>query len=97
VLGYSGDTGPTPELDALGRGADMVILENSWLEGQQRGRDPFHLTARQAAEHAARAGAGHLVLSHFWPTNDRDRSREQAAPAFGGPITLADEAMKLEL
>jgi ribonuclease BN (tRNA processing enzyme) len=95
-LAYTGDTGPTEELEVLGRSVDMLITEASWLEGQERGRDPFHLTARQAAEHAARAGAGHLVLSHFWPTNDRERSREEAAPAFGSPITLADEGMRLE-
>jgi len=97
ALAYSGDTGPTPELDALGRDVDVLITEASWLEGQQKGRDPFHLTARQAAEHAGRAEARRLVLSHFWPTNDRGASRDQASDSFGGEITLADEGMRLEV
>jgi ribonuclease BN (tRNA processing enzyme) len=96
-LAYSGDTGPNDELIELGRGTDVLVLENSWLEGQQAGRPPYHLTARQAGEHAARSGTDHLVLSHFWPTNDRERSREQAAPEFDGAITLADEGMALEV
>jgi ribonuclease BN (tRNA processing enzyme) len=96
VLAYSGDTGPNEELVELGRDADLLLLENSWLEGQQRGRPPYHLTARQAGEHAAMSGTGHLVLSHFWPTNVREHSREQAAPAYDGSITLADEGMTLE-
>ena len=96
-LAYSGDTGPTPELEALARDADMLITENSWLAGQEVGRDPFHLTSRQAGEHAARAGVGHLVLSHFWPTNPREPSREQAGEAFEGTLTLAEDRMALEV
>lgn len=98
AMAYTGDTGPTPELEALGRDVDLLVAEATWLEGQGMGKEPFHLTARQAGEHAARAGAGRLMLSHFWPTNDRGPSREQAAEAFDPVnIILADEGMTLEV
>jgi ribonuclease BN (tRNA processing enzyme) len=56
-----------------------------------------HLTARQAAEHASGAGAGTLLLTHFWPTVDRDRAREHAAAAFDGQVVVADERMTVRV
>ena len=91
---YTGDTGPSEEIMALAKGVDVLVSEASWqddggvlVEG--------HLTARQAAEHAAGAGAGTLVLTHFWPTVDRDRAREHAAEAFGGEVVVAEERSTL--
>ena len=48
-----------------------------------------HLTGRQAAEHAAQAGAGALVLTHLVPWNDQERTLAEAAAAFPGPVSLA--------
>ena len=96
VLAYSADTGPADELVEVARGADVLVAEASWLDGQDRIPD-LHLTARQAGEHAARAGAGRLVLSHFWPTNAREPSLEQAAETFHGEVLLADEDLRFEV
>ena len=90
-LAYTGDTGRSPEIQTLAQDADLLIAEASWLNGQDLGREPYHLTARQAGNHAARANVGRLMLAHFWPTNDRERSREQAAEVFDGPLMLAEE------
>jgi ribonuclease BN (tRNA processing enzyme) len=90
-MAYTGDTGPSPEIEALARGTDLLVAEASWLDGQGTSMGPIHLTARQAAEHAARARVPHLVLSHFWPTIDRSESRRQAEEAFTGTLTMAEE------
>ncbi|HXF37386.1 MAG TPA: MBL fold metallo-hydrolase [Actinomycetota bacterium] len=97
VLAYTGDTGPSEDVAALARGADVFLAEASWLDGQEEGRERFHLTAREAAGSAAAGGAGRLLLTHFWPTNDRARSREEAAEAFDGPILLAEEGLTLDV
>jgi ribonuclease BN (tRNA processing enzyme) len=98
TVAYTGDTGPTPQLEGLARDVDVLVAEATWLEGQGRGKDPYHLTAREAGEHAALAGTKRLVLSHFWPTNDRELSKEQAGEAFDpDAITLADEGLTLEV
>ncbi|HXF74243.1 MAG TPA: MBL fold metallo-hydrolase [Actinomycetota bacterium] len=95
VLAYSGDTGPTPALVRLAADADVLLSEATWQEGDDL--KPFHLSARQAGAHARQAGAGRLVLTHIWPTHDPERSREEAAEAFDGPIDVAVEGMRLEI
>jgi len=95
TLAYTGDTGPTAAIETLAAGADVLLSEATWQDGDEL--LPFHLSARQAGEHAARAGVGRLVLTHIWPTVDRERSREQAADGFGGPVELAAEGMRLEV
>ena len=50
----------------------------------------LHLTGRQAAQHADRAGAGTLVLTHLVPWYDPDRILDDAGHGgFTGPIDLA--------
>jgi ribonuclease BN (tRNA processing enzyme) len=94
VLAYSADTGPTEELVGLARGSDVLLAEASFLDAPDLPPD-VHLTARQAAEHAARAGAGQLVLTHLVPWNDPAVSLEQAAAAYHGPIRLASTGLRL--
>ncbi|HEY2550419.1 MAG TPA: MBL fold metallo-hydrolase [Streptosporangiaceae bacterium] len=88
ALTYSADTAPTGALVTLARDSDVLLCEASFLDGPDLPAD-LHLTARQAAEHATRAGAGRLVLTHLAAWNDRTATLEQAAAAFSGELTLA--------
>ena len=88
VLAYSADTGPCDELPVLASGADVLLCEASFLAGPGLPAD-LHLTARQAGEHAARAGAGELVLTHLVAWNDTGATLEEAAAAFGGELSVA--------
>ena len=98
ALAYTGDTGPSDAIPDLARDADLLVAEASWQDvHRDEDRQPYHLTARGAAEHAARAGARRLMLSHFWPGLDRDVSRAQAEEAYQGDILLAAEGLQLEL
>ncbi len=87
-LAYSADTGQSDALVGLARDADVLLCEASFLD--QPGNMPdVHLSARQAGEHAAKAGAGELVLTHLVAWNDPARSLAEAAGAFGGAVSLA--------
>ena len=98
VMTYTGDTGPSEEIETIARDADLLIVEASWQDADlASGKQPFHLTARQSAEHATRAGARRTVLSHFWPGVDRNVSREQAAEAYDGDLLVAEEGLTLEV
>jgi ribonuclease BN (tRNA processing enzyme) len=94
VLAYSADTGPCDELVELARDADVLLSEASFTDGPGLPAD-LHLTARQAGEHAARAGAGELVLTHLVPWNDPAICLEQAREAFSGPLRLAGSGLRL--
>ncbi len=93
-LAYSADTGKSDALVRLADGADLLLCEASFLDGQDTAPD-LHLTARQAAEHAARAGVGQLVLTHLVPWNDRDRTLAEASAAYRGPLSLASSGLVL--
>jgi ribonuclease BN (tRNA processing enzyme) len=102
TVAYTGDTGPDPALAEVGRDADLYIVDatDRW---QQAGvppcapGPPMNLTSREAGEAAAAAGADRLMLTHFWPGNDRDRSREAAAEVFSGEVLIADEGAVIAL
>jgi ribonuclease BN (tRNA processing enzyme) len=102
TLAYTGDTGPTDDLAALGRDADVFIVEAT--DRNQRSLTPpapegphFHLTAQEAGRAAAAAGARWLLLTHFWPGNDREASRAAAAGEFDGEVLVAEDGLILEL
>ncbi|QXJ21718.1 MBL fold metallo-hydrolase [Actinomadura graeca] len=89
ALAYSGDTGASETLVDLARGADLFLCEASFLDGPGL-PSRLHLTAREAAEHAAAADVGRLVLTHLVPWNDRDVSLKEAkAGDYRGDIELA--------
>ncbi|NRQ38426.1 MBL fold metallo-hydrolase [Nonomuraea sp. NN258] len=88
-LAYSGDTGESDELVKLATGADLLLCEASFLDRPGQPAD-LHLNGRQAAEHAAQADAGRLVLTHLVPWNDQDAILDDASRGgYAGPIALA--------
>jgi ribonuclease BN (tRNA processing enzyme) len=102
ALAYTGDTGPDPALADLGRDADLFVMEAS-DRGQQPDAPPsppgraLQLTAREAGRAAAAAGARRLLLTHFWPRNDREASRHDAAAEFAGEVLVAEEGDVISL
>lgn len=94
TLTYSADTGPSPELVELARDSHLALFEASCLDGETVPPD-LHLTARQAGEHAAAAGAQRLLLTHLVPWNDPEKSLEQGSAAFPGPTQLAHPGLSV--
>ena len=93
VLAYTGDSGPSPLLAELARGAGVFLAEatNPW---QLTGSNARYLsTARQAGEVAREAGAGHLVLTHLWPGTDPDEAVRAAAASYPGEIAVASPGL----
>ena len=102
TLAYTGDTGPCPALATLGAGAGLYIADAT-DRGQRPGTraapagPALNLTARQAGQAAAAAGARALLLAHFWPGNDRQAERSVAAEVFAGDVMVADESLEVPL
>lgn len=90
----SSDTDLSENLVELARGTDLLICECSMPEGK---KIPGHLVPSEAGNVARRAGARHLVLTHFYPPCDEVDVAEQAAMTFPGPITKAEDLMVIEV
>ncbi len=95
VLVYSADTGPCAAVEALARGAGVLIHEATTRE-----LFPGHTTPRQAGEVAARAGIGRLVLIHFsprWTMPEEEALAEVRAGGFTGPAEIGREQQVIEV
>lgn len=95
AIAYSADTGPSERLARLADGADVLLCEASFVEADELPPD-LHLTARQAGEHAARAGAGELILTHLVPWNSTQDVIARAASAYQGGISLAQPGVVIK-
>ena len=76
---HIGDTGRTEDLVQYCQDADGLVIESTYLEQESdMARDYSHLTARQAAELAVKAGVKQLILTHI---SRRYRERDVLAEA----------------
>jgi len=97
-IAYSGDTRPTEALAMRAEGADILIHEATFDDSlAERASEDGHSTASQAAEVAAAAGVGLLLLTHIssrYP--DPMVLLEQARKTF--PNTrVAEDLMEVEV
>jgi ribonuclease BN (tRNA processing enzyme) len=95
TLAYTGDTGPCDEAVDLARGADLFLAEATYQNHSSQAY--FHLSAQQAAEHAAAAGARRLVLTHLVPGMDPGISIDEARTAFDGQVEAATPGASWEV
>jgi ribonuclease BN (tRNA processing enzyme) len=97
VIAYSADTAPCDALVRLAQGADLFLCEASYLDGADNPPD-LHLTGREAGEHATKAAAARLVLTHLVPAwGSEALTYEAAASAFGGPVEIARPGLRFQL
>ena len=63
---HVGDTGRTEDILEIARDADALVIEATYMEEErQMAAEYAHLTAKMAAELAAEAGVGRLILTHI--------------------------------
>ena len=96
-LAYSGDTGPDPLLAELGRDADLFIVEATDREGETQRPVRNLMTSAEAGRWARQAGARRLMITHFWPGNDRATAAAAASAEFDGEVLVAEEGLALNL
>jgi ribonuclease BN (tRNA processing enzyme) len=87
VFAYTGDTGPCDNAIELARDADLFLCEATYQSDSEL--TYFHMSATQAAEHARKAEAHRLVLTHITPNLDPGRSLEEASADYHGAIDVA--------
>ena len=78
-LVHIGDVGRTDDLADICRDADALVIESTYLDEEaEMARQFAHMTARGAAELAARAGVKNLLITHI---SRRYRERDVLAEA----------------
>jgi ribonuclease BN (tRNA processing enzyme) len=87
VLTYSGDSGNSDTLVQLAQGADAFLCEASW-PSTPTPPPGIHLTGREAGEHATKAGAKRLLLTHLMPFHDPQAMVAEAKETFEGELEL---------
>jgi len=97
VLAYTGDSGPSPEIRALARDADILLAEATYVDRVPDDSRAYLSSARHAGRQAAAAGVGRLVLTHLWPGTSAAAARDAAAAAFDGEVGVATAGLTLTL
>lgn len=95
-LFYGADSGTDGDLDAIAKGAAVVIAEAA----APPNADPeviraMHYTPQQAAQLAERAGARNLVLTHIWEEHDPLKQAAAAREYFTGRMSVAVPGLTL--
>ena len=88
---FVGDASRTDNLVEYVRGADALVIEATYTTVEADVAQEFgHLTARQAAQLAAEAGARHLILNHISRRYGEREILEEARPIFGDTVVARD-------
>lgn len=93
---YGADCCPNDALVDLASGTDLLIAEAT-LPRPERDGDRGHLTPSEAGEHAAKAGAGQLMLTHISDELDPEWAAAEAGSTYSGPIQVAAEGLEIEV
>ena len=96
VIVYGADGAPSDAVARLARGADLLVLEATFAQDAAAAQASGHMTAAQAGELAARAGARRLLLTHLLPSESLHEIRGRAEAAFGDRVELAAEGYAFE-
>lgn len=84
-------------LAELGRGTDLFIIEATDRDGETQRPARNLMTSAEAGRWGREAGARQLMVTHFWPGNDRAASVAAASAEFDGDVLIAEEGLTVEL
>ena len=96
-LVYTSDIGCSnfDELVEFSKGADLLICESSFLK-RHNSNSTVHMTAYDAGVLAKEAQVNRLLLTHFWPEEDKMAYLKEAKTVFDN-VDIAREGKKLIL
>ncbi|MET8046515.1 MBL fold metallo-hydrolase [Streptosporangium sp. NPDC005286] len=97
VLAYTGDTGPSPDVVDLARGADLLLAEATYVDRVPEDSRRHLSSARQAGRQAKEAGARHLLLTHLQPGTDATAAQAAAGAEYDGEIGIATSGLAIDL
>jgi ribonuclease BN (tRNA processing enzyme) len=97
TIAYTGDTGPSPDIAELGRDADLLVADATFVSHVPEASHGYLCSARDAGQQATAAGARRLLLTHLWPGTDGAAAQAAAADPYAGEIAVATAGLVLDL
>jgi ribonuclease Z len=96
---YSSDTKPNENLVRLARGADLLVHECTYLDGEPGAVNTTHSNARQVGEIAARAAVKKLALVHLGieVIQHPEIAVRQVLENFAGEVVVGEDMMVFEI
>lgn len=95
-LTYGSDHAPDNGIVEFAKGTDLLILEST-LPRPERDGIRGHLTPEEAGEHASKAGAKRLVLTHISDELDELAVMHRAEESFDQTVNIASEGAVYEV
>ena len=85
---YTGDLSYSnyEKISSFASGADLLVIESSLLVSHGFSEICSHLTAKQAGKIAKKANVKKVLLTHFWPHEDRNNYLVEAKSEFNNVI-----------
>jgi len=96
LLAYTGDTGRCAQLTDLAAGADLLLAEASFRDGEDN-PPGIHLTGSDCGRTAEQGRVKRLVITHVPPWYDGQDMLEAARAAWDGPVELATQGASFEV
>ncbi|CAN5601421.1 MBL fold metallo-hydrolase [soil metagenome] len=93
---FGADCAPNDAIVEFARDVDLLFIEAT-LPRPERAGARGHLTPGEAGEHARRANAKRVVLTHFSDELDAGWIKSEGEQALGGPLELAAGGAVFEL
>ncbi len=97
TIAYTGDTGPSPDVVGLARGADLLLAEATYVDRVPEDSQHYLTSAGQAGRQASDAGVQHLLLTHLWPGTDAAAAQAAARDGYDGEVGLATSGLVIDL
>jgi len=94
TLAVTGDTDYGPDLINLAAGVDLLVTECSFPEDH---KVEGHLIPSLAGRAAREARVKALALTHFYPETEGREIEALVRKEFDGPVTLAEDLLRLVL
>lgn len=96
-LSYTGDCGPSADLNDFVAGTDLLLAEATYAERVPAQHSGHLSTAREVGVTASVARVGELWLTHLWPGSDAQAHMSAAAAVYAGPLAVARPGLARDL
>ncbi len=99
IISFAGDTYLCKGLYACVKGADLAVIESTFLDNEsERAKERTHLTALMAGNVCERSGVKKILLYHFSASYPAPEIfREECALKFSGDIFLSHDMDEIEI